>query len=292
MQEKISIITPSYNQGDFLEDTIQSILDQCYPNLELIIIDGGSTDNSVEIIKKYDKHINFWISEPDKGQAHAINKGFEKATGTIANWINSDDMLEAGSLKSINETWTEFHSNLQNRNSHPLICGNVRFVYEEDASKNYAEKLSGITLENMICYWKEACEWEQPAMFFPLKIFKKIGGCDISQNIAMDYDLWCRMLQHTKVVYSNAPCAAIRRHSNAKTCMWDYKCWLENRSISKRYWQCLQKPVNKSEFNKALALHCRHWIRKLLKRKQYGAAAAMIKEGISVSARNFLVPNR
>ncbi|WOO41437.1 glycosyltransferase family 2 protein [Rubellicoccus peritrichatus] len=287
-QQKISIITPSFNQGEYLESTLQSILDQSYTNLELIVIDGGSTDNSVDVIRKYEKHIDFWVSESDKGQAHAINKGFAKATGTIANWINSDDMLEAGALQSIDNAWNEFYADSEDRKSFPLICGNARFVYEDDPSKNYSEKLSGITLENMVCYWREACEWEQPAMFFPLEVFKKIGGCDISQNIAMDYDLWCRMLQHTDAVYTNHPCAIIRRHDDAKTCKWDYKCWLENRPVSQRYWNLLDKTIDEVNFKKTLALHCRYWTRKLIQRKDFGAAVQMAWEGLATSPMGFL----
>ena len=101
MLPKLSIITPSLNQGKFLEETIPSVLNQNYPNLEYVIIDGGSTDNSVAIIKRYEKHLTYWISEQDNGQADAINKGFEKTTGDIINWINSDDLLAADSLNSL-----------------------------------------------------------------------------------------------------------------------------------------------------------------------------------------------
>src|SRR5450759_2806690 len=98
---KISVITPSYNQGQFLEETILSVINQNYPNLEYFIIDGGSTDNSIEIIKKYEKHLTYWVSEKDNGQAHAINKGFKKATGDIVCWINSDDLLIQGAINTI-----------------------------------------------------------------------------------------------------------------------------------------------------------------------------------------------
>src|SRR5687767_12795196 len=96
---KISIVTPSYNQGIFLEETLRSILLQNYPNLELIVIDGGSNDNSVEIIKKYEPWITYWITEKDRGQSDAINKGIRRTTGEILTWINSDDLLTPGSLK-------------------------------------------------------------------------------------------------------------------------------------------------------------------------------------------------
>ena len=97
----ISVITPSFNQGRFIEETIVSGLDQGYPNLEYLIVDGGSRDGTVDTIRKYERHLAYWVSEPDRGQSHAINKGFQRATGEIVTWLNSDDLLMPGSLSRI-----------------------------------------------------------------------------------------------------------------------------------------------------------------------------------------------
>ena len=104
---KVSIVTPSFNQGHFIEETIRSVLDQDYPNIEYIIIDGGSTDDTVNVIKKYQGRLSYWESCRDRGQSHAINKGFEKCTGEIFNWLNSDDVLRPGSLRRIAERFVE-----------------------------------------------------------------------------------------------------------------------------------------------------------------------------------------
>ena len=107
MLPRISIVTPSFNQGQFIEKTICSVLDQNYPNLEYVVIDGGSTDETVEIIKKYAKHLTYWVSEPDRGQSHAINKGLAHCTGDVFNFLNSDDYLEPGALFHVAEAWNE-----------------------------------------------------------------------------------------------------------------------------------------------------------------------------------------
>ncbi len=247
------------------------------------MIDGRSADDSLEIIKSFEPHLTYWVSEPDNGQAQAINKGMAQATGDIVNWLNSDDMLEPGALESIADRWQSFYNNPHNADKHLLICGNARFIYEDEPQKNYLETLYGINLENMICYWREACEWEQPAMFFPLRLFNEVGGCDESQDIAMDYDLWCRLLQHAKALYTQKPCAIIRRHADAKTVKWDYRCWIVNRPISKRYWNALNTPVKRSEFKSKYSAHCTRKSINLFYDKRFKASHSIFLSGMYIS---------
>jgi len=122
---KISVVTPSYNQAEFLERTILSVLNQNYPNLEYIIIDGGSTDGSVEIIKKYEKYLAYWVSEKDRGQAHALNKGFEKSTGDLIGWQNSDDIYLPGAFFKVAEAYKK-------KPNYDVYFGSVYFVDRDD----------------------------------------------------------------------------------------------------------------------------------------------------------------
>jgi len=120
---KISIVTPSYNQGKYLEATINSVIGQKYPNLEYIIIDGGSTDNSLEIIKKYEKHLAYWESTPDNGPAHAINKGFKRSTGEILAYLNSDDLYNSGAFEAVSELFLR-HPEID------ILYGDIKFIDE------------------------------------------------------------------------------------------------------------------------------------------------------------------
>ncbi len=204
---KISIVTPSYNQGKYLEKTIRSVIEQGYPNLEYIIIDGGSTDESVEIIKRYEKHLAYWVSEPDRGQSHAVNKGFERATGEIFGWLNSDDWYHPGALKAVAET---FVANPEAG----AVVGGGDFVDEAGnvIVRTVPEK---VTLDNLYS-WFDSYFW-QPSCFFTRHVWEAAGRLDESLHLSMDYDLWLRIAKKFTFVTTGEILSASLKHAEAKT---------------------------------------------------------------------------
>jgi len=189
MYPKITVVTPSYNQGQFLEQTIKSVLEQDYPNLEYIIMDGGSTDNSVEIIKKYEKHLAYWQSQPDNGQSAAINAGFRRATGEIFCWLNSDDQFLPGTLKTIGRYFYD----------HPeceWASGNMELRYIADGktiiSKAYMN--SNWSIVNFWALGTGNCFFSpQPSTFWRKTLWDRAGGyVREDKPNSMDYELWMR----------------------------------------------------------------------------------------------------
>ena len=188
LNPRISIVTPSFNQGKYIEQTIQSVLNQNYPNLEYIIIDGGSTDNTVEIIKKYETQISYWISEPDKGQTDAINKGFAKCTGEIFNWINSDDYYESGT----------FHKLAQQFTSDPsvnVVCGKEWGFNDQDPSDKIF--FPGSVISSTVFETIRVGIIDQPCTFFRKKNINDFFPLDTSLRYLMDKQLWwCYLLAY------------------------------------------------------------------------------------------------
>jgi glycosyltransferase involved in cell wall biosynthesis len=181
---RISIVTPSFNQGDYIEKTIRSVLLQGYPNLEYIIIDGGSTDQTVDIIKKYEKWIDFWVSEKDQGQSHAINKGMAKTSGELLGWLNSDDFYLPGALFKFAISYLE-------DTSVGAIYGQGHIVNESGAIV-YTPKLATVTRENLFS-WCFGNDFMQPSCLFTRKAWQESGSIDESLNFALDVDYWMRI---------------------------------------------------------------------------------------------------
>jgi len=207
---KISIITPSYNQGHYIEQTILSVIGQGYPNLEYIIIDGGSTDNTVEIIKKYADKITYWVSEPDKGQSDALNKGLQKCTGEIFNWINSDDYFEEGSFFKIAQYFTE-------NPTCEMLCGYCSYFDSETLQQTFFHRLEIFdTLEETLIQQKI----NQPASFYKLSIIETLGGINKDLHYCMDLDLWFRYLVQfgqENILLVEDTFAHFRLHDESKT---------------------------------------------------------------------------
>lgn len=208
---KISIVTVSYNQGQYLEQTIRSVLDQNYPNLEYIIIDGGSTDNSVDIIKKYESQLAYWVSEKDSGQSEAINKGRAKCTGDIFNWLCSDDYLEEGALLKIGEA---FASELQP----DIVYGNVR-EFNDEGTRDETKK--GTRIEPTVYKSIVRTFITQPVTFWKRDMFNEIG-LDDRMHWFMDYEMWVKYLYkygQSKVLYIDSLLAHYRFHETSKSQM-------------------------------------------------------------------------
>lgn len=206
---KISIVTPSYNQGKYIEETILSVIMQNYPNLEYIIIDGGSTDETVDIIKKYEPWITYWESAPDYGQSHAINKGLKKCTGEIFNWLNSDDWYLPNTLFEIARQFN-IHKTVQ------VVSGLENHVNANGEKQPYEGTLLAGRLEETI----EQCQIAQPSTFFKMSAFKELGTVPEDMHFIMDGELWVRFL----LLYGQEgfckiykPLVNFRLHENSKT---------------------------------------------------------------------------
>ncbi len=219
---RISIVTPNYNRAEYLEETILSVLDQNYSDTEYIIVDGGSTDGSIDIIRKYEKHLAYWVSEKDRGQGHALNKGFRKATGDILGWINSDDFYLPGAFDEISRLYTESPDH--------IVAGPV-INFDNRTGETELVPQKNINLKTIVQFglltYLSVMNWHQPGTFFPRKFYKAAGELDESLHYVMDQELMYRLLKFAKVVYTEKPLAKFRVHQHSKTYFLDVDFWWE-----------------------------------------------------------------
>jgi glycosyltransferase involved in cell wall biosynthesis len=207
---RISIVTPSYNQGRFIEETIRSVLLQGYPHLEYIIIDGGSTDDSAEIIRKYEPWLSYWVTESDLGQSHAINKGFARSSGEIMAWLNSDDVYLKGSLTKIANAFRT------NPDAY-LIHGDVIYTDKDSARLPLGIYRSRETsLLTKLEYWR-GWDLPQPAVFFKRGLYLQLGELDQTLQYALDYDYFLRAALHYRFYRLPDLLATYRLHEFSKT---------------------------------------------------------------------------
>jgi glycosyltransferase involved in cell wall biosynthesis len=212
---KVSVVTPSYNQGEFIEETILSVLNQTYQNIEYIIIDGGSTDNSVAIIKKYEDKLKYWISEKDKGQSDALNKGFKIATGEFLCWINSDDILYPDFIE---KRLKEFKLNP----NIDLIYGDVEQGIETSKKvlrKGWQTNFDTILNTGFIPIPQQSAIWKRD-------ILKKVGFLDIKLHVLLDFDYFFRISHKANIKYIPGTVAFFRNHPDSKSIKLKLK-WIE-----------------------------------------------------------------
>lgn len=222
---KISIVTPSYNQAPFLEATIQSVLSQNYPNLEYIIIDGGSTDGSVDIIHKYAEHLTYWVSESDNGQTDALIKGFNRATGDILGWLCSDDLLEPWTLQEVAEF---FSQNPQAR----VVYGDTTWIDTKDRLLKIRKELAF----NRFILLYEHNFIPQPSTFWRRDLYEEVGGLNTKFDVAMDADLWLRFSEITHLYHRRRPWSRMRIYPEQKTYRLLSQKNLEKKILRQKYY--------------------------------------------------------
>lgn len=214
----VTIVTPSFNQADYLEATIKSVLEQSYPHIEYIIMDGGSTDGSVDVIQKYAGKLGYWESAKDKGQTDAINKGFNRAKGDILAWLNSDDTY--ATPNAIADAVNFLVANPE-----------VAMVYADCDFINEQGQVIGKFASRQTDYAKLRTGYvhiPQQTMFFRARYWKELGPLDPSFYFAMDYDLWVRIARHAPIQYlPGKTWANFRIHTSSKTNVNDERGWKE-----------------------------------------------------------------
>jgi glycosyltransferase involved in cell wall biosynthesis len=212
--QRISIVTPSYNQGRFIEGTIRSVLLQGYPNLEYIVIDGGSADGTTDVLRKYEPWLTYWVSEVDRGQSHAVNKGFKLASGEIAAWINSDDQYLPGTLRTIVE-------HAQKYPEAGAWAGGGRRIDARSGKIVWERIPPGLEFSQILGWNKYYLP--QPSCFLNRRVLKDDIYLDESYDLQMDFDLWLRISKRFSIMPIEQILSVNLQHSEAKTVLQNLK---------------------------------------------------------------------
>jgi glycosyltransferase involved in cell wall biosynthesis len=273
MPPAITIVTPSFNQARFLETAIRSVLLQDYPRLEYMVIDGGSGDGSLEILRKYSNRLSHWVSEPDRGQSHAINKGFARATGDVFAWLNSDDVLEPGALHAVGR---RFEASPESS----WLVGHCRIIDEAGTTLGLDEARYGGRARVQRFWDKQASFLPQPSSFWRKAI---VPGRDLVREdlrYGMDYELWTRLLLAHEPTIVPQVLASYRQHGDTKTASERPRFIRELVSISRPLWRRQGFPTllrNELGWRRAEATWC---LRQALNRPE--ARGAHLSRGLAL----------
>jgi glycosyltransferase involved in cell wall biosynthesis len=264
---KTSVIVPSFNQGRFLGEMIRSA---ALPGVELLVIDGGSTDETLDVIRRHESQIALWVSEPDGGQADAINKGLRRATGDVVTWFGADDVYAEGIFAAIEEAWR--------RNRRAIYAAPVANFHAR--GRQTLTRPRGLTFENVVQYWKRQSLWHDPGLFWSRAVVDAVGALDASLHYAFDYDYLARALEHFEVEYVDHVAAGFRLHRDSKTISQTEGMMAETAAVSQRYWPLLAN-VDREGFERAEhTARVRRAASKLVrgKREGWGALVGAVRE--------------
>lgn len=221
---RVSLVTPSYNAGPYLRTAIESVLSQDYPHIEYLVMDGGSTDGTIALLREYGDRIR-WVSARDDGQADAIARGFEQTSGTVLGWLNADDILGPGAVRTAVETFL----------AHPgaaLVYGNADFIDAEERFIGPCTVVEPFSRQRLLDYGDYII---QPAAFFSRQAYNAAGGLDRSLHWAMDWDLWLRLVRCGEAVYVEQPLASYRWLGSNKTAEGGFERLQEIERVARRY---------------------------------------------------------
>lgn len=220
---RLSIVTPSLNQGKYIERTIKSVLDQNYPDLEYWVTDGGSTDETLDILRRYEDRLH-WLSEKDKGQSDAVNKGWTRCTGEVVGWTNSDDTYEPGSFEKVMRVFRE-HPEVE------MVCGDMQVIDEEGYP---LRRFVGGPFNARNHIRMGVCAVYNQSVFWRKSLLDRVGYLDTTLRYSMDYDLFCRM-EGVKTYYISEVLGNYRFQPESITCTVRPKMIKESRSVRRRY---------------------------------------------------------
>lgn len=228
MLPRISLVTPSFNQGVYVEAAVTSVVSQGYPGLEYIVVDGGSTDTSVEVLRRYAMHFAYWTSERDAGQSDALNRGFARATGEVFGWLNSDDVLLPNALHTVGAYFAQ----------HPecaFVTGDGVFIDAQDTRELFYMRAAAYSFQDLLHYYRDMY-LPQPSVFFTRRAFQESGGFDPSLTYVMDLDLWLRMRQKFELHYIPKCLSKLRLHEDAKGQRAGQPALVAVEQVTRRYW--------------------------------------------------------